>query len=67
MTQDDQSPTLRLDPDVLAALTAIGPDWQARANTALRKAFVEKVATAPSSGVDLFEIPAWVRPKTADK
>ncbi|MGQ2993683.1 BrnA antitoxin family protein [Variovorax sp. UC122_21] len=67
MTEDDQSPTLRLDPDVLAALEATGPGWQALANTALRKAFIERVANDPGSGLDLFEIPAWVRPKPADK
>lgn len=67
MTEDDQSPTLRLDPDVLAALEATGPGWQALANTALRKAFVEKVANASSSGLDLFESPAMLRRKPADK
>lgn len=67
MTRDDDSTALRLDPDVLAALEATGPNWQALANTALRKAFVEKVATDPSSGLDLFEIPAMLRRKPADK
>jgi uncharacterized protein (DUF4415 family) len=31
--------SVRLDPDVLAALRATGPGWQARMNEALRKAF----------------------------
>lgn len=34
-----QQISVRLDPDVLAALRATGPGWQARMNEALRKAF----------------------------
>jgi uncharacterized protein (DUF4415 family) len=32
--------TLRLDPDVLAALRATGAGWQSRVNALLRKSFV---------------------------
>jgi hypothetical protein len=67
MTNDARSPALPLYADVLAALEATGPGWQALANTALRKAFVEKVANGPSSELDLFEIPAMLRRKPADK
>ena len=31
--------TLRLDPDVVDALQAVGDDWQAKANEALRAVF----------------------------
>jgi uncharacterized protein (DUF4415 family) len=35
---------IRLSPDVLEALKATGPNWQRRADEALRKAFVRKQA-----------------------
>ncbi|WP_395350080.1 hypothetical protein [Variovorax sp. UC122_21] len=52
---------------MLAALEAIGPGLQSLANTALREAFVEKVANDLSSALDPFEIPAMLRRKPADK
>ncbi|WP_419805118.1 BrnA antitoxin family protein [Terriglobus sp.] len=35
-----QRTSIRLSPEVMAALRATGPGWQARAEEALRKAFV---------------------------
>ena len=34
--------TLRLDPDVVEALRAVGGDWQDKANAALRAAFSKR-------------------------
>jgi uncharacterized protein (DUF4415 family) len=39
-----QSVGIRLSPDVLDALKATGPNWQRRADEALRAAFVKKDA-----------------------
>jgi uncharacterized protein (DUF4415 family) len=39
LTSPKQQISVRLDPDVLAALRASGPGWQARMNQVLRKAF----------------------------
>lgn len=58
---------LKIDPDVLAALEATGPNWSQRANSALREVFVTKLRSVESGGLDDFEIPAWVRPKPAGK
>lgn len=54
---DDGS--LLLDTDVLRALHATGPAWQARANEALREAFITRQARE----LDEFEIPAFLRRK----
>jgi uncharacterized protein (DUF4415 family) len=35
---------IRLSPDVVEALRATGPNWQRRADDALRAAFVEKTS-----------------------
>lgn len=42
MTPEDKKKpvSLRLSPDVIAALKSTGANWQTRANEALRKAFV---------------------------
>lgn len=54
---DDGS--LLLDTDILQALHASGPGWQARANEALREAFITRKARE----LDEFEIPAFLRRK----
>jgi uncharacterized protein (DUF4415 family) len=40
--------SLRISPDVLAALRATGPGWQARADEGLRKMFVVAAAEDPA-------------------
>ena len=37
--------SIRLSPDVMAALKATGPGWQTRADDALRKVFVRQMET----------------------
>ncbi len=54
-----ENTNLALEADVLEALKATGQDWQARANEALREAFITKKARE----LDEFEIPAFVRRK----
>lgn len=41
------SATLRLDAEVLAAMKATGPDWQTRANEAMRMAFLKTPEARP--------------------
>lgn len=59
MSSTDENTTLALDADVLTALQATGQDWRARANEALREAFITRKARE----LDEFEIPAFVRRK----